>query len=324
MDPFAEAPFRSYLAQPPEAADTPGAAPLDQLLSFLTRPGALILSETLAEEHGLAMGDRLMVDAAGRRTEAWIAGLVRPADGLTQRALDGLILADIATAQEITGRVGRLDRIDLILRRGMRRKRRVLARLLPAGAQIVPVAARAGVVAQMTAAFRTNLTALSLLALVVGMFLIYNSMTFSVVQRRPLFGTLRCLGVTRGEIGRLVLGEAALVGALGAGLGLALGVFLGQGAVRLVTQTINDLYFVVTVRGVSIPLASLAKGVLLGVGATVLAAALPAWEAASVPARLALSRSSLEDRAQRVIPVAAGAGVAGIADGGDAAGVAAA
>ena len=48
----------------------------------------------------------------------------------------------------------------------------------------------------MTAAFRTNLTALSLLALVVGMFLIYNSMTFSVVQRRPMFGTLRCLGVT--------------------------------------------------------------------------------------------------------------------------------
>ena len=135
----------------------------------------------------------------------------------------------------------------------------------------------------MTAAFRTNLTALSLLALVVGMFLIYNSMTFSVVQRRPMFGTLRCLGVTREEIGRLVLAEAALVGAVGSLLGLGLGVILGQGAVQLVTQTINDLYFVVTVRGISIPAASLVRGAVLGVLATVVSAALPAWEAATVP-----------------------------------------
>ena len=71
----------------------------------------------------------------------------------------------------------------------------------------------------MTAAFRTNLTALSLLALVVGMFLIYNTMTFSVVQRRPLFGTLRCLGVTRAEVFTLVVGEAFIVGVSGRGWG---------------------------------------------------------------------------------------------------------
>ena len=116
----------------------------------------------------------------------------------------------------------------------------------------------------MTAAFRTNLTALSLLALVVGMFLIYNSMTFSVVQRRPLFGTLRCLGVTRGEIGVLVLGEAVMVGALGSLLGLGAGRDPGPGRGAAVTQTINDLYFVVTVRGIAIPVASLAKGALAG------------------------------------------------------------
>ena len=58
---------------------------------------------------------------------------------------------------------------------------------LPEGVQLESVAARSGTVEQMTAAFRVNLTALSLLALVVGMFLIYNTITFSVVQRRPLF-----------------------------------------------------------------------------------------------------------------------------------------
>ncbi len=82
----------------------------------------------------------------------------------------------------------------------------------------------------MTRAFRTNLTALSLLALVVGMFLIYNTMTFSVVQRRGLLGRLRALGVTRGELFALVLGEAALLGAVGTAAGAAAGHSAGTGA----------------------------------------------------------------------------------------------
>jgi len=153
----------------------------------------------------------------------------------------------------------------------------------------------------MTAAFRLNLLALSLLALVVGLFLIYNTMTFSVVQRRPLFGTLRSLGVTRREVFALVIGEALLVGSLGAILGLGLGILMGRGAVQAVSQTITDLYFVVTVQEIGIPTSSLVKGALLGILATVLAAAAPAWEAASVPARAALSRSGLEGKARRAV-----------------------
>ena len=99
----------------------------------------------------------------------------------------------------------------------------------------------------MTRAFRLNLTALSLLALLCGAFLIYNTMTFSVVQRRPLLGMLRALGVTRAQVFTLVLAEAA-VGPVGTAAGFALGVALGRGLVRLVTQTINDLYFVLSVR----------------------------------------------------------------------------
>ena len=259
-----------------------------------------------------------MLDAGGRQSTGFVAGLLHPGDALSRRALDGLILADLATAQEITGRIGRLDTIDLILPRGNLTDLQNLSGrlLLPADAQVVPVRLRSGALAQMTAAFRTNLTALSLLALVVGMFLIYNSMTFSVVQRRPLFGTLRCLGVTRGEIGVLVLGEAVMVGALGSLLGLGLGVILGQGAVQAVTQTINDLYFVVTVRGIAIPVASLAKGAVAGVFATVAAAALPAWEATTVSPRQALTRSGLEETARRLVPLTALAGAIGIVLGG--------
>jgi len=286
-----------------------------QLVTFLTRPGALLVSEDLAKDYGLGVGDPVEISAAGRPSTGFIAGLLRPEDGLTRRALEGIVLADIATAQEALGQVGRLSHIDLIIPASDSSRLEAVRALLPSDARVMPVAARTGAVEQMTAAFRTNLTALSLLALVVGMFLIYNTMTFSVVQRRALFGSLRCLGVTRQEVAWLVLGEAALVGLLGSALGLGLGVLLGQGAVRLVTQTINDLYFVVTIRGIVIPPESLIKGALAGLAATVASAALPAWEASTIPPRMALTRSGLEDTARRLIPRISLAGTGAIAFG---------
>jgi hypothetical protein len=105
----------------------------------------------------------------------------------------------------------------------------------------------------MTAAFEFNLSALSMLALVVGMFLIYNTVTFSVVQRRPLFAVLRMLGATGGQLFALILGEAVLLSLVGSLLGLGLGVLLGRGVVGLITQTINDFWFAVNVQDVSVP-----------------------------------------------------------------------
>lgn len=297
-DPFAEAPFRSYLAGQQ-------GAPLAELTAFLTQPGAVLLSQEVAERYGLRIGQNFSLLVGGRERPVFVAGLLQPADNLSRRALDGLILADIATAQELTGRSGLLDRIDAILPEDDPAAVERLQSLLPSEASLMAVAARSGAIRQMTAAFRTNLTALSLLALVVGLFLIYNTMTFSVVQRRPLFGALRCLGVTRGEVFGLVLSEALVIGVLGSALGLALGVLMGQVAVRAVTQTINDLYFVVTVRGVAAPVESLIKGALLGLFATLLTAAPPAWEAAATPPRLALSRSGLEIKARRAVGWAA-------------------
>lgn len=302
VDPFTEAPFRDYLIQPENAQ-------VEGLSAFLTQPGALLVSADLAARYQLTTGASITLDIGGQLRDATVVGQIEPADGLTGRALDGILLADVATAQELTGRTGTLDRIDLILPEGVGPAAERIQALLPPSARILPVQARSGTIEQMTAAFRTNLMALSLLALVVGMFLIYNTMTFSVVQRRPMFGILRCLGVTRREVFLLVLSEAFVVGILGAGAGLLLGVAMGQGAVRMVTQTINDLYFVVTVRGVQVAISSLTKGALLGIGATVLAATFPAWEAASAPPRAALSRSGLEGKARRAVTLAAAGGI---------------
>jgi putative ABC transport system permease protein len=304
LDPFSDAPFRAFWGtQRSEAPD------LSVLTNFLTQPGAVLISQPLAERYALKPGDPLTIIVGGYEREAFIAGLMQPADSLSQRSMEGIILADIATAQELTGTHGYLTQIDLILPDDGGRTEQRLVDWLPLGYQLIPAGARSGTIQQMTAAFQLNLTALSLLALVVGVFLIYNTMTFSVVQRRGLFGTLRCLGVTRMEVFLLVLAEAFLIGLFGGLLGVLLGLVLGQITVGMVTQTINDLYFTTTVRSVGIAPESLIKGALLGLFASVLTAALPAWEAASSPPRAALLRSGLETSARRSVWRAAGAGV---------------
>jgi putative ABC transport system permease protein len=327
VDPFAEAPFRDYLSQSNgEDSSLPQSS---DLTLFFTQPGAVLISTNLASQHGLEPGDSLSLLIAGQERQAFLVGLLEPINSsnastrLRQRALDGIILADIATAQELTGRLGVIEHIDLILPADCNEVSSndsagspascpladQIRAILPPDTNLSTVEARSDAIREMTSAFHLNLSALSLLALVVGMFLIYNTITFSVIQRRPLFGTLRCLGVTRGEVFLLVITEAIIAGFVGAAMGLVLGILLGQGAVQLVTQTINDLFFVVTVRGVQIPSDSLVKGVILGITATVLTAVPPAWEAASVPPRLALSRSNIESMAQAAARLAAVGGI---------------
>jgi putative ABC transport system permease protein len=155
----------------------------------------------------------------------------------------------------------------------------------------------------------TNLTAMSLLALLVGIFLIYNSVGFAVLQRRGLIGVLRALGVTRQQVFALILTEGAVLGLVGATLGVMLGSWLGEHLLVLVSRSINDFYFRVSVSDVVISPFSVGKGLLAGLGATLIAAAVPAVEATSYQPRLALARSVLELRTARLLPVITIAGV---------------
>ncbi|MGL4648045.1 MAG: ABC transporter permease, partial [Caldilineaceae bacterium] len=314
VDPFAETPFRSYLG-PGDQSQAPAA---DYLADLMARPNTVLMSSDVAARYGLQTGDSLEIRHGSDEHSLTIVGLLAPSDDLSRRALDGLLITDIATAQELLDRVGRLDRVDLILPEGEAGTSALaqIQAVLPPSVRIDPAASRQGTVGAMTAAFRLNLTALSLLALVVGLFLIYNTVTFGVVQRRPVIGSLRALGMTRGQIFSLILLEAGVLGLIGTVLGLVLGVLLGRGAVGLVTQTVNDLFFVVSVREIEIPIATLIKGGVVGVLAALVGAAIPAWEATSVPPAGALKRSSVEERAQALLPWLTGAAVALLALGG--------
>ncbi len=314
VDPFAEAPFRPYLAQLNSRMQT-------ILVSFLTRPATAIISHETGRQLGLSLAagddveaerdDHLTVRAGGVRHRLTIIALLEPSDELSRRALDSLLVTDIATAQELLGMTGRLSRVDLIIPDGQAGRAELdkIRRVLPPGTEISSAAARSQSVTQMTRAFSLNLSALSLLALIVGMFLIYNTMTFSVVQRRNLIGTLRVVGVTRPEIFSLIVTEAVLLGLLGTAAGLMLGIILAQTLIQLVTQTITDLYFVLSVRELTISGLGLLKGLSLGLGASLVAALAPAVEAMTTQPRAVLNRSTLEAQSQRAVPWAAIGGV---------------
>jgi putative ABC transport system permease protein len=304
IDPLSDGAFRNATSPGAEAPITP---------ALLAVPGSALVAGSTARTLGLHPGSHLLVRTELRSVPLLVIGTVGGASD--DAALADVVITDISTAQEILGRNGTIDRIDVRLPAGDTAARVRLNALLPASAQLLAAGTRTETALAMTRAFRINLTALSLLALVCGTFLIYNTVSFSVVQRRPLFGILRSMGVTRGGIFALVLGEAALLGVVGTALGLAGGVVLGRGLVQLVTRTINDLYFALTVRVVEIPASTVTLGILLGMGATLLAALAPAAEATFTPPRAALGRSVLEQRVRRALPRAAGLGVVLLAGG---------
>src|SRR6202000_2011665 len=122
-----------------------------------------------------------------------------------------------------------------------------LAAQLPPGVEVHEAQGRTRQSLDMTGAFTTNLQAMSLLALLVSTLLIYGAISFAVVQRRRVIGILRALGATRSEVLAIVLTEAAVLGVVGAGIGLVLGLAIGHALITLVSRTINDLYFVVAV-----------------------------------------------------------------------------
>jgi putative ABC transport system permease protein len=303
VDLFAEREMRTFTGQArTAAADAAGESLFRDLL---TRPGAVTMAKSTADAFGLQIGQDFEVRASGRSYDATLIGTLSEED----LGLQNLLVTDIATAQTWLDSIGRLTRIDTRIPDADDVALARLESALPEGLRVLTAAGRTRTTAEMSAAFMTNLAAMSLLALLVGLFLIYNSVSFSVLQRRALIGNLRALGVTRGRMLLLILVEAAVVGSIASVLGVLIGILLGDRLLVLVSQSINDLYFRLNATDVMVSPVSIAKGLVAGVGASLAAAAVPAIEAMSFPPRLTMVRSSLEKRTGRLLPRVALAGL---------------
>ena len=284
LDPIlGETAFRMAGVAPARGAD---------LARLIVEPNSVLLPEDLAREMGLKSGDSTTLTIGTREAAVRVVGFV--ARGAADIQSEPPIVADIATAQELRGTLGRIDRIDLELTEAQARE---LKEWTPSGAVLVAAENEDSAFRELTTAFRTNLTALGLLALVVGMFLIYGTMAFAILQRTQTLGILRTLGVSRTEILQTILWETAGIAAIATALGLVLGHLLAIGLVGLVLQTIGDLSFNAAVGAVEPTLWIYAQGAALGVFATLVAALKPALDAARITPAAALRRAVVERRA---------------------------
>jgi len=300
VDLFAESDFRSHL----------GRGATFDLKKFLTQSGTVLISPGTAERIAVKVGDSFPFRVGAKKRDLEIIGFI-PGGTHPEAATEDLLIADISTAQELTGMEGKLAFIDMIIAPGKEGDVLLhkMTKALPESVKIVNAASRSRAMDDMTKAFRTNLKAMSFLALLVGAFLIYNTMTFSILQRRQLIGSLRILGVTKEALFKMVMTEAFIIALAGTVLGIVLGLFLGTALVKLVTRTINDLYFVLTIDDFIVSPLSLIKGAFVGIAASLLAAFVPAWEAAGISPVAAVKRSLVEGKAEAAAPGIALAGI---------------
>ena len=206
------------------------------------------------------------------------------------------IVMDIATAQRELGRIGRVDRVLLKVpdEPSIEEWQRRIRDALPSGIEVRLEGSGTAENRKMLSAFRWNLRVLTYVALVVGAFLIYNTISVSVVRRRPEIGIVRALGATRGAILLAFLGEAACFGVAGSLLALPLGRALASVAVRLLSMTVESLYVSSTPGSAALNLPSAILGVMIGIAVAVVSALSPAREASLVSPVEAMARARRE------------------------------
>lgn len=297
LDPELDKPFRTF-----EARRVAASRPTGELT---TGAVALRLGEEFAEKYKISPGQIIHGLTGEVRSEFVVEDTFEPE---TLKAFgSNLASINLRDAQSLFGMEGLVSRIDLI---ASGEAEQAVRAILPAGASVVRPEMRSEHVESMMASYHMNMRMLSALALFVGWFLIYNTLTFSVIQRRVQIGVCRCLGMTRLQLVTLFMCEALLVSAAGSAVGLGGGLLLARQTLKFVAAGMSSLLLPVSASHVVITPSLMIKAFSLGIATSLLAALLPAIEAVRVRPVEAVSRAQVNTRVRRASPYLAWAGVA--------------
>lgn len=258
---------------------------------FLNDPDAVLVTTRFASGRGLKVGDRFEIGTARGERSLHIRGLIEPTG--PAKAFGGQVaIMDIFTAQGAFGREGKVDRVDVRLAAGADPElvQRAIVSAAGPGAKVAPPGQRSASVELMLRSFQVGLYMGSAVSLMVGLFLVFNTVAFAVAQRRREIGTLRAIGVRRREIAALFAIEAAVFGALGSALGVVGGRLLARTAVDWSLRGINKAYIPVKVDDAQVAPETIAVAVFFGIAGAVVASLVPSLEAARVPPVDALRR----------------------------------
>jgi putative ABC transport system permease protein len=269
-------------------------------LVFIAQPDSLIVTREFAVRNGVSLNSRIPLITINGEKQFTVRGIMR-SGGLTQAFGGNFALMDVYAAQQILGRGRRFDRIDIRAKEdtSIDQCGQALRQALGAGFEIEPPSARGRHFESLLRSYSTAMSISSLSAMVIGMFIIFNSFAVAAVHRRPEVGLLRALGATRSQVQRMFLLESVLAGLLGACLGVAAGLGGARAIAEYVSAFMEKSGVGQRVTELSVDPLLVASGIILGIATSVLAAWLPARDASGVDPVAALQRGKYQTSSAR-------------------------
>jgi putative ABC transport system permease protein len=244
----------------------------------------IVIDAGTADKQDYDLGDRVPVRTLQPVREFELVGIAQYGDVDSLGSLS-FVGFTVPAAQELLDREGQYDAISVAAREGVTEEELVAALdpILPSSAQAVSATAEAqeqsDEVSEFTKFFRYFLLAFAAIALFVGAFVIFNTLSITVAQRTREFATLRTIGASRRQVLGSVILESLVIGLLASLVGLGLGVVLAEGIEALFRSL-----------GVELPSAdrvfaprTVVVSLLVGVGITLVAGLFPAIRATRVP-----------------------------------------
>jgi len=286
-------------------------------LVFLARPNSILLSRSFADRHGLKVGDKLPLFASDGKKDLIVQGTFKPI-GVGEVFGGNVAVMDVYSAQVVFHRGRKFDRIDLMNAAAVPVEvvQQRLRAQLPPGVEVDRPEVRGQALENAVTAMRIGILITSFVALLVGVYIIFNSFTIAVNQRWKEIGILRAVGVEQGNVSRMFLCEAFVMGVIGSLIGIAGGFVLASAANRVMRGMVAAVYGVVsTAAPARLHLDQCAIAFLLGVAASMIGAWYPARGAACLDPALALHNIEARGRESVLGWKRMGAGVLLIAAG---------
>ncbi len=217
-------------------------------LTYLAQPNSILLSRAFAERHGLKIGDHFPIFTAHGKEDFAVEGVFKPT-GVGEVFGGNIAVMDVYSAQVVFGRGHNFDRIDMMNSPSVSvdaLQQRLKARL-PAGIEVMRPDMKGQALENAVTAMRLGMLITSFIALLVGVYIIFNSFTIAVNQRWKEIGILRAVGVERGNINAMFLGEALLMGVIGSGAGIVLGYYVATAANKAMGSIAASVYGIVSI-----------------------------------------------------------------------------
>ncbi len=252
-------------------------------LEFLNSTDRMLISERFANDHNLQVGDTFELITAEGAKPFIVHGLLKETGPI--KAFGGAVgVMDLFSAQAAFARGHVVDRIDVAATSPdqVEAVKANLEKALGPTYDVDRPERRGASVETMVRSFQMGLNLGSGVALLVGVFLVYNTVSIGVLQRRREIGTLRALGSTKRRIRALFTLEALVIGVLGTVLGYPIGVGLARAAVERVSSSVSQIYIQVNVADIHLSPRDMLMGALLGLGGSMFAALRPAFAASSI------------------------------------------